>query len=65
MPDIPPKANRCRQKRFSTSLYRNRKAIERTFGQLKDFRRNATRYDRAAVTFLAGVCLAATASYRL
>lgn len=29
-------------------VYRNRDAIERMFGRLKDFRRIATRYDRLA-----------------
>jgi transposase len=36
-----------------SSLYRNRNAIERMFGRLKDFRRIATRYDRNANNFLA------------
>jgi transposase len=34
-------------------LYRDRNAIERMFGRLKDFRRIATRYDRLAQNFLA------------
>ena len=50
---------------FSPFLYRNRNAIERMFGRLKDFRRIATRYDRLADNFLAAVCLAATVSYWL
>ena len=50
---------------FSPLLYRNRNAIERMFGRLKDFRRIATRYDRLADNFLAAVCLAATVSYWL
>ena len=47
----------------SADLYRNRNAIERMFGRLKDFRRIATRYDRLADNFLAAVCLAAAVSY--
>ena len=39
--------------------YRQRNLIERMFGRLKDFRRIATRYDKLARTFLAGVVLAA------
>ena len=39
-------------------LYRDRNAIERMFGRLKDFRRIATRYDRSATNFLAAICLA-------
>jgi hypothetical protein len=46
--------------RLSPLLYRDRIAIERMFGRLKDFRRVVTRYDRSATNFLAAVCLAAT-----
>ena len=52
MPNIPPKANRRWKNCFSPLLYRNRNAIERMFGRLKDFRRIATRYDRLADNFL-------------
>jgi len=64
-PNIPPKVNRRWKNCFSPYLYlyRNRNAIERMFGRLKDFRRIATRYDRLAQNFLAAVCLAATLSY--
>jgi len=65
MPNIPPKTNRKWKNCFSPFLYRNRNAIERMFGRLKDFRRIATRYDRLAANFLAAVCLAATVSYWL
>ena len=65
LPNIPPKANRRWKNCFSPFLYRNRNAIERMFGRLKDFRRIATRYDRLAANFLAAVCLAATVSYWL
>jgi transposase len=39
--------------------YRQRNLIERMFARLKDFRRIATRYDKLARNFLAGVLLAA------
>jgi len=65
MTNIPPKANRRWKNCFSPTLYRNRNAIERMFGRLKDFRRIATRYDKLADNFLAAVCLAATVSYWL
>ena len=65
MPNIPPKANRRWKNCFSPFLYRNRNAIERMFGRLKDFGRIATRYDRLAANFLAAVCLAATVSYEI
>jgi transposase len=64
-PNIPPKINRRWKNCFSPYLYRDRNAIERMFGRLKDFRRIATRYDRLAQNFLAAVCLAATVSYWL
>ena len=58
-PNIPPKVNRRWKNCFSPYLYRQRNAIERMFGRLKDFRRIATRYDRLARNFLAAVCLVA------
>ncbi len=64
-PNIPPKINRRWKSCFSPYLYRDRNAIERMFGRIKDFRRIATRYDRLAQNFLAAVCLAATVSYWL
>jgi transposase len=64
-PNIPPKINRRWKNCFSPRLYRNRNAIERMFGRIKDFRRIATRYDRLAQNFLAAVCLAATLCYWL
>ena len=39
--------------------YRQSNSIERMFARLKDFRRVATRYDKLARNFLAGVLLAA------
>lgn len=64
-PNIPPKANRRWKTCFSPNLCRDRNAIERTFGRLKDFRRIVTRYDRLAQNFLAAVCRAVTVSYWL
>jgi len=64
-PNIPSKANRRWKNCFSPSLYRDRNAIERMFGRIKDFRRIATRYDRLAANFLAAVCLVATVCYWL
>ena len=58
-PNIPPKANRRWKNCFSPYLYRDRNAIERMFGRLKDFRRIATRYDRLAQNFRAALCRAA------
>ena len=44
-------------------LYRDRNAIERMFGRLKDFCRVATRYDKLAETFHATISIAAIVSY--
>lgn len=43
--------------------YRQRNLIERMFSRLKDFRRIATRYDKLARNFLAGVLLAAAVTW--
>lgn len=64
-PNIPPKTNRRWKNCFSSALYRDRNAIERTFCRLKDLGRIATRYDRKATNFLAAVYIAATLSYCL
>jgi transposase len=44
-------------------VYRQRNLIERMFSRLKDFRRIATRYDKLARNFLAGVALAAAITW--
>ena len=46
-----------------TDAYRDRNLIERRFGRLKDFRRVATRYDKLARNFLAGVLIAAAITW--
>ena len=64
-PNIPPKINRKYKPGFSPALYKNRNAVERSFGRLKDFRRIATRYDKLSKNFLAAVQLTATVCYWL
>ena len=59
-PVIPPKANRKIQRACDFALYCERNIVERFFNQLKHFRAIATRYDKLARNFLAGVQLAAT-----
>lgn len=56
-PIIPNKINRNRLFSCDAELYRLRNVIERTFCRWKDFRAIATRYDKTARNFLAGVCL--------
>jgi transposase len=58
-PVIPPKANRTTQRVCDFALYCERNLIERFFNHLKHFRAIATRYDKLARNFLAGVQLAA------
>jgi transposase len=57
---IPPQASRKLQPAYDPLAYRSRNLIERMFCRLKDFRRIATRYDKLARNFLAGIFLAAT-----
>ena len=59
-PVIPPKADRKIQRACDFALYCERNLVERFFNQLKHFRAIATRYDKLARNFLAGVQLAAT-----
>jgi transposase len=47
------------------SLYRQRHKVENMFGRLKDWRRNHTRYDRCAHTFMPAICIAATVIFWL
>ena len=57
-PVIPPKANRKAPRACDFALYWERNLIERFFNKLKHFRAIATRYDKLAKIFLAGVQLA-------
>src|ERR1035437_3240211 len=58
-PVIPPKANRKTPRACDFALYCERNLVERFFNQLKHFRAIATRYDKLARNFLAGVQLVA------
>jgi len=57
-PVIPPKANRKTPPPCDFALYCERNLVERFFNKLKHFRAIATRYDKLARNFLAGVQLA-------
>jgi transposase len=57
---IPPKANRKARLDYDKAMYRWRHLIENYFAKLKEFRAIATRYDKTARCFLAGIHLAAT-----
>ena len=56
--NVKPKTNRTRTLAFSAFLYKERNLVERFFNKLKHFRAVATRYDKLAENYLAGVKLA-------
>ena len=60
---IPPRCNRKHPAEYDKALYKERHKIENFFSRLKDYRGIATRYDKLAVNFLSGVCLAAALSW--
>ena len=57
---IPPKSNRKTRRDFDNDLYKARHLIENFICKLKQFRAIATRYDKTARNFLAGIHLVAT-----
>ncbi len=56
-PVIPPKANRKTKRYCDFTLYRERNLMERFFQFIKQFRGIATRYEKTARNFLAGLHL--------
>lgn len=56
--NIKPMPNRKNVPAFSSWLYRQRNLVERFFNKIKHYRGVATRYDKRADNFLAGVKLA-------
>jgi transposase len=54
---IPPKANRLVQREYDYALYAERNLVERFFNFIKQFRGIATRYEKTARNFLAGLHL--------
>lgn len=57
---IPPLSRRLMPPSYDPIAYKLRNIVERAFCKLKDWRAIATRYDKTARNFLAGVCLAVT-----
>ena len=57
------KTNRQRPLPFDAERYKWRNVIERTNCRIKDFRAIATRYDKLARNFLAGLCLVTALIY--
>jgi len=56
--NIKPMPNRKNIPAFSPFLYRYRNLVERFFNKIKHYRAVATRYDKRADNFLAGIKLA-------
>jgi transposase len=56
-PVIPPKANRKTKRDCDFALYAERNLVERFFNWIKQFRAIATRYEKTARNFLAGLHL--------
>jgi transposase len=62
-PVIPPKSNRKSPRTFDKEMYKARHLIENFFCKLKQYRAIATRYDKTARNFLAGIHLAAAVTW--
>ena len=60
---IPPNPIRKHPHAWDADAYKSRNFIERMFCRLKDYGRIATRYDKLARNFLAGVFIAATVTW--
>jgi transposase len=60
-PCIPPRRNRAERIEYDRFLYRERNAVERFFGRVKQYRRVATRYDKKAANYLGFVWVASIA----
>jgi transposase len=59
-PVIPPKRGRKMPRAFDKEMYKARHLIENFICKLKQFRAIATRYDKTARNFLAGIHLASS-----
>ena len=57
-PCIPPRKNRNEVVDYDRHLYKERNVVERFYGQIKQYRRVATRYDKKAKNFLGFVWVA-------
>lgn len=62
-PVIPPKSNRKVKRDCDFALYCERNLIERFFNAIKHFRGIATRYEKTARNFLAGLHLVCTLAW--
>lgn len=60
---IPPTRSRKTSIPYDRHAYRSRNLVERLWCRLKDWRRVATRYDKLAANYMAGVFLAAIITF--
>jgi transposase len=60
---IPATGSRKAPIPYDRDAYRARNLVERLWCRLKDWRRIATRYDKLAANYMAGVFLAATITF--
>lgn len=60
---IPATRSRKQPIPYDRDVYRTRNLVERLWCRLKDWRRMATRYDKLAANYMAGVFLAATLTF--
>ena len=60
---VPPTRSRREPIPYDRDVYRTRNLVERLWCRLKDWRRIATRYDKLATNYMAGVFLAATITF--
>ena len=56
---IPPKANRKKQFKYDTEMYKWRHLVENYFAKIKEFRGIATRYDKTDSSYAANLNLVA------
>jgi transposase len=56
---IPTRINERRSPHFDRAAYRERNVVERFVNRLKQYRAIATRYDKLAASYLAGVTIIA------
>lgn len=60
IPVVPSRRNATEPQPCPDYIYRHRNLIERCWSRLKERRAIATRYDKTAVSFAAGIAIAAT-----
>jgi transposase len=60
IPVVPSRKNAKQPEPCPDYIYRHRNLIERCWSRLKEWRAIATRYDKTAISYAAGIAIAAT-----